>query len=326
MHPNHFLSTHKSDIYKTIGVAIIAFLALTIRMHYITEPEAILQFDYLEENADIEHFANPEVENILAQILAILDEELPPSTVSEDSSPPISSQKTSIFDALCSSDKALCQKVSFNGTFSDKELYAYFKQFQFLVDEIDISAKRGDEVRIVLKNFILNQTKGSRRGSAGRDKLTINLGGIMYDNEYFQVLTHEMGHIVDLGSLQGKSKTKNANFTEFDKIVFAVDDPSLEYYKYSRQSETIRKSWVTRQDFCSGYGMSNPFEDFSECFNLYLNHQNIFRFLARTNEVLKNKYNYLANLYGGNFLSNSTMSLATINADWRAWDTTRIEE
>ncbi|MDR0369518.1 MAG: hypothetical protein LBH96_03140 [Candidatus Peribacteria bacterium] len=92
-----------------------------------------------------------------------------------------------------------------------------------------------------MKTFIINKLKADRRGSAGWSKITLNLGGMKYDNEYFQVLTHEMGHIVDLGSLQGKSKTKHSNFTEFGKSVFSIDDPSLEYYKYSRQSENIRK-------------------------------------------------------------------------------------
>jgi len=47
---------------------------------------------------------------------------------------------------------------------------------------------------------------------------------------------------MDLGALQGKSKIKSNLYTEFGKKNFAIDDPSLEYYKYSRQSETIRKS------------------------------------------------------------------------------------
>jgi hypothetical protein len=69
----------------------------------------------------------------------------------------------------------------------------------------------------------------------------MNLGGMKYDDEFWQVFTHEAGHIMDLGALQGKSKTKSTVFTEFGKKNFAIDDPSLEYYKYSRQSETVRK-------------------------------------------------------------------------------------
>jgi hypothetical protein len=131
---------------------------------------------------------------------------------------------------------------------------------------------------------------------------------------------------MDLGALQGKSKTKHQFFTEFGKMVFTIDDPSLEYYQYSRQSETIRKSGVSKRDFCSGYGMSDPFEDFAECHNLYLNHQNVFQFLAQQNISLKNKYNYFANLYGGNYFANSSLKGEQINTDWRARDTTRIEE
>jgi hypothetical protein len=145
-------------------------------------------------------------------------------------------------DSLCASDKTLCTITTFNGSFSDTEKYSYLKQLQFLLTELDSYAKKGNSLKDTLKTFILNKIKADRRGSAGWSKITINLGGMKYDNEYFQVISHEMGHIVDLGSLQGKSKTKHTNFTEFGKEVFAIDDPSLEYYKYSRQSESIRKS------------------------------------------------------------------------------------
>jgi hypothetical protein len=72
--------------------------------------------------------------------------------------------------------------------------------------------------------------------------------------------------------------------------------------------------------------MSDPFEDFAECHNLYLNHHNLFQFLAQNVNSLKNKYNYFANLYGGKYFSDSSLSLREIQADWRAWDTTRIQE
>lgn len=94
-------------------------------------------------------------------------------------------------------------------------------------------------------------------------------------------MTHEFGHIVDLGVLNGISKIQNGNYTEFGKVKFAIDDPSLEYYKYSRTSESIRNQSAKKKDFCSGYGMTNPFEDFAECHNLYLNNKQLFRSMAR---------------------------------------------
>ena len=43
--------------------------------------------------------------------------------------------------------------------------------------------------------------------------------------------------------------------------------------------------------------MSDPFEDFAECHNLYLNHHDYFRKLALNNSTIKNKYNFLSNIY-----------------------------
>jgi hypothetical protein len=103
-----------------------------------------------------------------------------------------------------------------------------------------------------------------------------------------------MGHILDLGMLNGTQRTKNPDFTEFGNAVFADDDISLKYYAISRQSEIIRKALSSKKDFCSGYGMSDPFEDFAECFNLYLNHNSLFKQIAKSNKSLKQKYNYIA--------------------------------
>lgn len=309
-------------MYKVLWVALAVFLWLTVNIPDTGETDQVVQFDYLETPTSSEHFANAEVEDILASILAILDE----GSVESNASNSSTSSKATDFDSLCSSEKTLCNITTFNGSFSDTEKFSYLKQLQFLITELDNSAKRGNALKESLKIFVVNKAKADRRGSAGWSKITLNLGGMKYDNEYFQVLTHEMGHIMDLGSLQWASKTKHSNFTEFGKSVFAIDDPSIEYYKYSWQSESIRKSWVKKQDFCSGYGMSDPFEDFAECHNLYLNHQDVFKSLARINTSLKNKYNYFANLYGWTYLSNSILSPNDLSSDRRAWDTTRIEE
>ena len=147
-----------------------------------------------------------------------------------------------------------------------------------------------------------------------------------YDNEFFQVISHEMWHIVDLGWLQWTSRKKSQIFTEFNKEVFAIDDPSLEYYKYSRSSEKVRKSWMTKEDFCSWYGMSDPFEDFAECHNLYLNHHDYFRQLAMNNSTVKNKYNYMSNLYGWNYINDSEAKYENRENSYRVWDTTKIRE
>lgn len=140
--------------------------------------------------------------------------------------------------------------------------------------------------------------------------------------EYWGVLSHEFGHIVDLGLLQGLSKGKDFSFTEFGKVRFSLDDPSLEYYRYTRESESVRKAEAKKSDFCSGYGMTNPFEDFAECHNLYLNNKELFQLMARESSVMKSKYNYLANLFDGRVLADNKYPL--LYPQWRPRDTTLI--
>ena len=72
--------------------------------------------------------------------------------------------------------------------------------------------------------------------------------------------------------------------------------------------------------------MSNPFEDFSECHNLFLNHQNVFVALAQDNPSLEEKYTYLHQLYGGKYFSNSELAIHQLDVTWRPWDSTRILE
>lgn len=119
---------------------------------------------------------------------------------------------------------------------------------------------------------------------------------------------------------------RSSLFTEFGEKNFAIDDPSITFYSISRQSEDIRKEGDTQEDFCSGYGMSDPFEDFAECHNLYLNHQNVFKLLAQSNTQLQQKYTYFDALYQKNYFSNSERALSEVGTEWRPWDTTRIME
>ena len=71
--------------------------------------------------------------------------------------------------------------------------------------------------------------------------------------------------------------------------------------------------------------MSDPFEDFAECHNLYLNHNALFKKRAQSNDSMRQKYNFFANLYGGAYMFASSADLQkyTDNAT-RPWDTTKM--
>jgi hypothetical protein len=72
--------------------------------------------------------------------------------------------------------------------------------------------------------------------------------------------------------------------------------------------------------------MSDPFEDFSECFNLYLNHNIFFREIAKTNSALKKKYNFIAGLINGKYIASrsSELDLVKENNTRRPRDTTKL--
>ena len=72
--------------------------------------------------------------------------------------------------------------------------------------------------------------------------------------------------------------------------------------------------------------MSDPFEDFAECFNLYINHNIFFRQVAKTDTVMKNKYNFIAGIFDGKYINSNTQDLTLIKTDAtrRPRDTTKL--
>ena len=295
------LSKQFRNVMKVFGVAIAVYLALTLKVWLTWETDEVVQFDYLQSEQSSD--------NVLTAIDNTDDHWV-----------------GSVFSQLCSKYRAVCNKVNRAWTFTDEDKSLKFAYVTYLLKKLDENITRWKNPSEALLAMLINEWKGTRRWSANRTTVTINLWWMKYDNEFFQVISHEMWHIVDLWWLQWTSRKKSQIFTEFNKEVFAIDDPSLEYYKYSRSSEKIRKSGMTKEDFCSWYGMSDPFEDFAECHNLYLNHHDYFRRLAMNNSTVKNKYNYMSNLYGWNYINDSEAKYENRENSYRVWDTTKIRE
>ena len=288
------------NVMKVFGVAVAVYLALTIKIWLTWETDEVTQYDYLEnETKEEEQLDLDEEENHWA---------------------------SSSFSKICKKYKSICGKVNWWGEFTEEDKTDKFLYVTYLLKKLDANSTRWKNPSEALSSMIINIWEWTRRWSANWNTVTINLWWMNYDSEFFQVISHEMWHIVDLWWLQWTSKKKSQAFTEFNRVVFAVDDPSLEYYKYSRVSETVRRNWMTREDFCSWYWMSDPFEDFAECHNLYLNHHDYFRKLAKNNSTIKNKYNFMSNLYGWKYINNSEAKYEDWSNSYRVWDTTKIRE
>ncbi len=301
MAKKHLVKITYYDFLKLLWAVVIFFLAFMIWVKEWWEPSSIIERDYYEEfsggdsldksiSSDEEHGAA--LDKSTAQKLA----------------------------SVCALHQDWCNKIVWSGYFSDYDKIWYVSQYFVIFNFLDRGITEGSDIKKQFKTLVINSNAGKRRWGATWTKITINLDSFTDISQFWQVLTHEFWHIVDLWVLNGNSLSKNSNFTEFWKVKFSVDDPSLEYYKYSWTSEDIRKSTAQEKDFCSQYWMSNPFEDFAECHNLYLNNRKLFRTMAAESPILKNKFNFFANLFGYQILwDNSTEFPYNW---WRPWDTT----
>ncbi|MEI7563234.1 MAG: hypothetical protein WCJ39_06335 [bacterium] len=307
----------KSTIIKWIGATIVFYLFLMSNVFHVGDsifPSAkdyINQPEHLRTGATaIDQAIRMETENSGTQDNALLAQ-----THGAANTP----------DMICQNNEKICDTAHFVGDYTNKEKINYLANLIKIGRFIDDTLTTNQKVEDTLKQVNISKTSG-KRGYANRDSIVLNIGTGIEKNEFFQLLSHEMGHILDLGILQGSSAEKDKNFTEFSKKVFSKDDVSLIFYGLSRDAETIRKAKSTKKDFCSGYGMSDPFEDFAECLNLYLNHNQFFRITARKNPTMGKKYNAIAKLFDGIYINQNKTdaTLLQTNSDRRPWDTTRI--
>ena len=283
------------DVIKLLWAVVLFFLALVIWVKEGWEPFTMVENDYYEEYA----------EDITSNV---------------DEHPAASLSMSDKLASVCALHDDWCRKIVWSWAFSDMEKIWYVSQYFVIFNFLDRGINEGLDIKKEFKTLVINSNAGKRRWGATWSKITINLDSFTDISQFWQVLTHEFWHIVDLWVLNGNSLAKNSDYTEFWKVKFSIDDPSLEYYKYSWNSEDIRKSTAQEKDFCSQYWMSNPFEDFAECHNLYLNNRKLFRTMASESPILKNKFNFFSNLFDYQILwDNNTW----FPYDWwRPWDTT----
>ncbi len=297
----------KFIIFVAIFYALLAFNVFHIGEKIVPTTKDYVEMNIPTEDVDLE-------ENYLET-----------NTISQGQTGHFAASTTKNLESLCESIN-ICNKIVFQWNFLDTEKYIYTKIISKVVQFIDDNGNQSNNIKEVINTIEVSKENGDRRGYATRDSIIFNLWSVKSNKEFIELSTHEMGHITDLGYIQWISSKKDKKYTEFGNIVFATDDLSLSFYKFSRDSETIRKAEAKKKDFCSGYGMSDPFEDFSECFNLYTNHNSFFKQIAKTNPVLKKKYNFIASIFNGQYIwtNNKDLLLIKENPTRRPRDTTKL--
>jgi hypothetical protein len=297
------------DFIKLIWAVIIIYLGLSIRVSQVWESVLdLFQKDYLNWNIhEIYSLDNWNSHNIDY----------------------ITWSYNNSFDNMCEENKNICKKLTFKSEYKLSNKLDYLSWSIYIIWWIESYMILGKNI---LKSFdIMNiqKEKNTKRAWTKWDDVFVNTNTITYNWEFLQLLWHEFGHIVDLYSIRWLSKKKNKSFTEFDKSIFSIDDPSIEFYKISWNWEKTRKSKAKAEDFCSWYGMYDIFEDFAECNNLYLNHNSVFKLFSKSNPILKNKYNFIASIYDWKYFDNDNKIYAVAKnkiSVWRPWDTTKMKK
>jgi len=147
------------------------------------------------------------------------------------------------------------------------------------------------------KRAFTSWLKGSKN-----NKWTIYISAYKFtDNfEFWNVLTHEMWHIVDLFVLQWTwdYNTQYYEFNIWDKV-FLNWDKSFDFYDISWSNNTEYKG---NNNFVSWYWKTNPFEDFAETFNLYINHNSYLLTLWTQSDAIAKKYEFMYNLMNWKYI------------------------
>ncbi|MDO8468978.1 MAG: hypothetical protein Q7S29_04445 [Candidatus Peribacter sp.] len=205
------------------------------------------------------------------------------------------------------------------------------RSYLAVVDQPDIQERHkiiADEVLRLLpasctnqiKNFYVRYDKPERRGLAGKD--TIIVDGTIPDEEFRAVLIHEaLGHVFDLGCLQGSPLAGNSIFKDGNEPIFR-NDASLSFYRISWTDSAHQRAGAKAEDFASGYAASDPFEDLAESTIYYVLHNGEFTQRAMTNTSLATKLKWLQT-----FLPVAPVSSGALSAAWDGtvpWDATKL--
>lgn len=226
---------------------------------------------------------------------------------------------------LCSIYTKQCKNTLREGVYDRSEKYMFQWLSIVLLQQLDNRLVNKQKIQHQLVQLKFYQDDEDRRGSAGHTTVKINSKKIPTTREFREVLTHELWHIVDLSVLQGSSRKKDPDFTEFGKIMRAIDDPSMDFYRISRISENSRTAEASFKDFVSGYAMKGLYEDFAETQNLRFNHNLLFQELANNNDMLAKKYAFFKNIYNNKRYDDNAKSVALVSISKRPRDTTRIQ-
>lgn len=130
----------------------------------------------------------------------------------------------------------------------------------------------------------------------------------LWYSEMLSVFVHEFWHYVDLYYLLKQ---------------VGGDDTSKYFYSVSWENPKILKEGMKKDDFVSGYAMTNQYEDFAESFTYYVFQNDEFKNKSLNSPILFNKYTFFSEyIFQNNEFKNTNFSLDRVRDYY--WDVTKI--
>lgn len=236
------------------------------------------------------------------------------------------SYNKTLYDNICNYYETICWFTYMNWNYWRKDKILYQTFIIYIIEKLDSYLTTRTNLTKTLYSINLNNSNWKRRWFAWHHSVTIYLWLVKSNKELFDVLTHELWHIIDLWIINWVDDKKSNTYTEFGKPAFNIDDLSIQYYELNRLSEKTRKNNASFKDFVSWYAMSDPFEDFAESVNMYINHHELFKKMAKTNYVLSKKFEFMNKIFWQNHIFNGSEKLHKLDEDptRRPWDSTKI--
>lgn len=232
----------------------------------------------------------------------------------------------SSYEKLCNIYPDYCGITSFDSNKISNKQKLYYQTL--VIYALKKFKSYGIDFSDYIGSIVIKFENTKSRGYSSRTQMVLNIRPMGSYFEFINVFIHELGHFVDFSHLVWDlSLPKDTTFTEFGRVVFPVDDPSVDFYKLNRLNENTRKKWITYKDFVSGYAMTDPFETLAETMHFYINYNSIFRELVKQSPVLWEQFQFMDELFWGQYISDGLKKkweFEKYDRDFRPYDTTRF--
>ncbi len=227
---------------------------------------------------------------------------------------------------ICWNYDDICDRMKMDHNFTLRELYNFTVFSVYIITQIDDNILLEDvsTIRTTLSSITFNKDSVDiTRWKAWWRNVLINTYDMRDLVELFEIITHELMHILDLWVIDDPFSEKNKQYKERWDLSFWMNDRSLKFYSLSWQSENQKRNSFRNDNMISIYAQTNTFEEIAEFWNAWINHQVPLLAIAREDPVLLQKYLLFKQLFWERYINKDIETYRTKDLGMRPRDTTR---